>query len=68
MVPAKFMVGDVDTTYHTPGIQEYIHKGGFKNYVPLLEEVVVMKGVGHFIDEEKPHEITEHIYKFIKKF
>ncbi|XP_038974442.1 epoxide hydrolase A-like isoform X2 [Phoenix dactylifera] len=67
-VPAKFIVGDVDLTYHTPGIQDYIHKVGFKSYVPLLEEVVVMKGVGHFINEEKPHEITVHIYNFIKKF
>lgn len=39
-----------------------------KKDVPLLEEVVVMEGVGHFLQEEKPHEISDHIYEFIKKF
>lgn len=67
-VPAKFIVGDLDLTYNAAGIKDYIHKGGFKKYVPLLDEVVVMKGVGHFINEEKPEEITAHIHDFIKKF
>ncbi|XP_039115089.1 epoxide hydrolase A-like [Dioscorea cayenensis subsp. rotundata] len=67
-VPTKFIVGDLDLTYHYPGIQDYIHKGGFKHDVPLLEEVVVMKGVAHFIQQEKAHEITQHILDFIKKF
>ncbi|KAH7655048.1 Soluble epoxide hydrolase protein [Dioscorea alata] len=67
-VPTKFIVGDLDLTYHYPGIQDYIHKGGFKQNVPLLEEVVVMKGVGHFIQQEEAHKITEHILDFIKKF
>ncbi|CAD5165085.1 unnamed protein product [Musa acuminata subsp. malaccensis] len=67
-VPAKFIVGDLDLTYHSPGAQDFIHKGGLKNYVPLLDEVVVMKEVGHFINEEKPTEITENICDFITKF
>ncbi|WOL06665.1 bifunctional epoxide hydrolase 2 [Canna indica] len=67
-VPVKFIVGDQDLTYHSPGTQDFIHKGGLKKYVPLLEEAVVMEGVGHFINEEKPDEITKHIYNFIKKF
>ncbi|XP_020254887.1 uncharacterized protein LOC109831841 [Asparagus officinalis] len=67
-VPTKFIVGDMDLTYHYPGIQDYIHKGGFKKSVPLLEEVVVMPGVSHWINQEKAHEVTEHILDFIKKF
>ncbi|XP_020086425.1 uncharacterized protein LOC109708907 [Ananas comosus] len=67
-VPTKFIVGDLDLTYHIPGIQDFINKGGLKKYVPNLDEVVVMKGVGHFINEEKPNEITEHISSFFKKF
>uniref|UniRef100_A0A0E0PJY9 soluble epoxide hydrolase n=1 Tax=Oryza rufipogon TaxID=4529 RepID=A0A0E0PJY9_ORYRU len=66
-VPVKFIVGDLDLTYHTPGIQDFIHKGGFKKYVPLLDDVVVMKGVGHFINEEKPKEVSEHVISFIRK-
>jgi pimeloyl-ACP methyl ester carboxylesterase len=67
-VPVKFIVGDQDITYNFPGVQEYIHNGGFKRDVPFLQEVVVMEGVGHFINQEKPQEINAHIYDFIKKF
>ncbi|KAK3140396.1 hypothetical protein QOZ80_5AG0400320 [Eleusine coracana subsp. coracana] len=67
-VPVKFIIGDIDLTYHTPGIQDFIHKGGFKKFVPLLDDVVVMKDVGHFINEEKPEEVSDHIISFIKKF
>ncbi|XP_021280275.1 LOW QUALITY PROTEIN: uncharacterized protein LOC110413678 [Herrania umbratica] len=67
-VPVKFIVGDLDITYHNPGAKEYIHNGGFKKDVPFLQEVVVMEGVAHFINQEKPEEISRHIYDFIKKF
>ncbi|RWV79361.1 hypothetical protein GW17_00059516 [Ensete ventricosum] len=67
-VPTKFIVGDLDLAYHYPGIQDYLHRGGFKQDVPMLEEVVVMEGVAHFINQEKSHEITDHIYHFIRKF
>ncbi|KAF3673876.1 hypothetical protein BC332_07057 [Capsicum chinense] len=67
-VPTKFIVGDLDITYHVPGIKEYIHNGGFKKEVPNLQEVVVMEGVAHFINQEKPDEISAHIYDFIQKF
>lgn len=67
-VPTKFIVGDLDLTYHTAGIQDFIHKGGLKKFVPLLDDVVVMKDVGHFINEEKPEEVSAHILSFIQKF
>ncbi|OMO81968.1 Alpha/beta hydrolase-1 [Corchorus olitorius] len=67
-VPVKFIVGDLDITYHTPGVKEYIRNGDFKRDVPFLQEVVVMEGVAHFLNQEKPEEISMHIYDFIKKF
>ncbi|KAJ7972984.1 Epoxide hydrolase 2 [Quillaja saponaria] len=67
-VPVKFIIGDLDITYNTPGVKEFIHKGGFKKHVPFLQELVVMEGVAHFINQEKPEEINGHIYDFIKKF
>ncbi|KAK8279678.1 hypothetical protein V6Z12_D09G127500 [Gossypium hirsutum] len=36
--------------------------------VPMLEEVVVMEGVGHFIHMEKPDEINNLIYDFFHQF
>nr|CAD1817075.1 unnamed protein product [Ananas comosus var. bracteatus] len=67
-VPTKFIVGDLDPTYHYPGIQDYLHNGGFKSDVPSLEEVVVLEGVGHFIQQERAQQVTDHIHNFIKKF
>ncbi|XP_061994051.1 uncharacterized protein LOC133711990 [Rosa rugosa] len=68
-VPVKFIVGDQDLVYNSLGAKDFIHNGEFKKYVPLLEEeVVVMEGVAHFINQEKADEISEHIHDFIKKF
>ncbi|XP_076894062.1 epoxide hydrolase 1-like [Bidens hawaiensis] len=67
-VPMKFIIGDLDLTYSFPGTKEYINGGGFKKTVPGLEEVVVMEGVAHFINQEKPQEINNHILDFIKKY
>ncbi|KAL5227487.1 hypothetical protein ABZP36_015752 [Zizania latifolia] len=67
-VPTKFIVGDLDLTYNTPGVKDYIHNGGFKANVPNLEDVVVMEGVGHFINQEKPNEVSDHIWGFFSKF
>ncbi|KAI7991062.1 Epoxide hydrolase A [Camellia lanceoleosa] len=67
-VPVKFIVGDLDITYNIPGVKDYINNGGFKKDVPLLDEVIVMEGVGHFINQEMPEETSAHIYDFIQKF
>ncbi|KAJ4955455.1 hypothetical protein NE237_012238 [Protea cynaroides] len=67
-VPVKYIVGDLDLTYNSPGAKNYIHGGGFKRNVPFLQDLVVMEGVGHFINEEKSDEINTHILDFIKTF
>ncbi|KAF7034015.1 hypothetical protein CFC21_045072, partial [Triticum aestivum] len=67
-VPTKYIVGDGDITYNFEGIQDYIHGGGFKEDVPLLDEVVIIPGAGHFIQQERAQEVNNHIYDFIIKF
>ncbi|KAG8369909.1 hypothetical protein BUALT_Bualt14G0062400 [Buddleja alternifolia] len=67
-VPAKFIIGEFDLTYHIQGMKDYIHKGGFKKFVPLLQETIVMEGAAHFINQERPDEINQHIYDFLKQF
>ncbi|XP_058203181.1 uncharacterized protein LOC131317651 isoform X1 [Rhododendron vialii] len=67
-VPTKFIVGDLDLVYNIPGVKEYIQGGGFKKDVPLLDEVVIMEGVAHFLNQEKPDEINQHILEYLKKF
>ncbi|KAH6808677.1 alpha/beta-Hydrolases superfamily protein [Perilla frutescens var. frutescens] len=67
-VPAKYVVGEFDLAYYMPGTQDFIHKGGFKKLVPLLEDVVVIEGAAHFVNQEKPDEINQHILAFLKQF
>ncbi|GMN23305.1 hypothetical protein TIFTF001_040433 [Ficus carica] len=67
-VPTKFIVGDEDSTYHSPGVKQYVESGGFKKVVPALQEVVIIEEAAHFINQAKPEEISAHIYDFIKKF
>ncbi|XP_062082747.1 uncharacterized protein LOC133789051 [Humulus lupulus] len=67
-VPAKFIVGDLDHPFNLPGMKDYVLNGGFKKDVPLLEEVVIIQDVPHFINQARPDEISDHIYEFIKKF
>ncbi|CAH8276482.1 unnamed protein product [Arabidopsis lyrata] len=67
-VPVKFIVGDQDLTYNSPGAKEYINGGGFNRDVPLLDETVVIKALGHFLHEENPDVINQHIHSFFHKF
>lgn len=67
-VPAKYIVGDRDLVYTTPGIKNYVHGGGLKKTFPFLEEIVVMEGVHHFIQQEKANEISRYILDFLRKF
>nr|XP_043606791.1 epoxide hydrolase A-like [Erigeron canadensis] len=67
-VPVKFVVGELDLVYSIPGVKEYIHNGGFHKYVPMLEEVVVIKGAAHFITQEVPDKVNKNIYDFLQKF
>lgn len=67
-VPVSFMVGDLDMVYTTPGVKEYVHGGGFKKDVPLLEECKVVENCGHFINQERPQEVNQFIHHFINKF
>ncbi|GAB4851309.1 hypothetical protein Ancab_030604 [Ancistrocladus abbreviatus] len=67
-VPVKLVVGDLDLSYHMLMAKEYIHSGRMKKDVPFLQEVVILEGVGHFLQQEKADEISKHIYGFIQNF
>lgn len=67
-VPTTFVVGDIDLTYNYPGVKDYLLKGGMKKLVPLLEDVVVVEGAGHFIQQERSEDITNLILDFFQKF
>ncbi|XP_021770670.1 uncharacterized protein LOC110734833 [Chenopodium quinoa] len=57
-VPVKFIVGELDLAYLKPGVKEYVQGGGMKNNVSLLQDVVILEGVAHFLQQEKPDLIS----------
>ena len=67
-VPVKFVLGELDITYNFPHVKDYIHKGGFKKDVPLLDDVIVMEKTAHFINQERPEEISNIILEYFGKF
>ncbi|KAK9062018.1 hypothetical protein SSX86_019202 [Deinandra increscens subsp. villosa] len=67
-VPVIYVAGDKDPVYTTPGAKTYVHGSGFKTDVPLLRDIVVLEGVAHFLNQEKPQKINDIILGFIKNF
>ncbi|GMH20449.1 hypothetical protein Nepgr_022290 [Nepenthes gracilis] len=67
-VPVKFIVGDQDPCISFPGVKAYLEDGGFASDVPLLQDVVVIEGAGHFINQEKAEEISRHVLDFFQNF
>lgn len=66
-VPAKLIVGDKDIGFDCWGTEKYIKSDEFKKLVPGVE-VVVLEGGHHFIHQEKPLEVSNHILSFLRKF
>ncbi|KAL5783862.1 hypothetical protein ACOSP7_008891 [Xanthoceras sorbifolium] len=74
-LPAWFSKEDLDyyaakfnKSGFTGGIKEYVDSGDFKKDVPLLEEIVGMEDVGHFINQERAEQVNTLIYDSINKF
>lgn len=63
-VPAKYITGELDLVYNNKGSKEYVQNGGLKKNVPLLDEIVVIEGAAHFVNEERPDEINKLIHHF----
>eukprot|EP00250_Pteridium_aquilinum_P016701 c23243_g1_i2 orf=135-1064(-) len=68
MVPTIYIVGDKDLVYDFHGAKNYIHGGGLAADVPNLKETIVLEGVHHFLQLEKPEVVNDHILRFFKDF
>jgi pimeloyl-ACP methyl ester carboxylesterase len=62
-VPALFMVGERDLVYHFPGAHRAVSR--LTELHPRMREPVVLPGCGHWIQQERPAEVTEALLEFL---
>jgi pimeloyl-ACP methyl ester carboxylesterase len=64
-VPALYVVGDRDPVYRFPGMDQLIP--GLKQFVPLLRETIVLKGCGHWTQQERAKDVNNALLEFLKQ-
>jgi pimeloyl-ACP methyl ester carboxylesterase len=62
-IPALFMIGERDTGLSIPGMDQII--AGMPALVPDLRGSHVISEAGHWLQQERPHEVSETILKFL---
>ncbi|TCL71189.1 alpha/beta hydrolase [Rhizobium sp. BK251] len=64
-VPALFMIGERDTGLSIPGMDQII--AGMSDLVPRLHGSHVLPEAGHWLQQERPREVSELILQFLKQ-
>ena len=64
-VPALYVVGDRDPVYRFPGMDQLIPN--LKLFVPLLRETIVLKGCGHWTQQERAKDVNNALLEFLKQ-
>lgn len=63
-VPALYVVGDRDGVFHAPEAQAML--AGPTASVPHLRPAVLLKGAGHWAQQERPGEVTDALIRFVR--
>jgi pimeloyl-ACP methyl ester carboxylesterase len=63
-VPALYVVGDRDLVLAFRGMDSVI--AGLSQSVPLLQQTVLLRGCGHWTQQERPKEVNSAIIGFLK--
>ncbi|KAK6919036.1 Alpha/beta hydrolase fold-1 [Dillenia turbinata] len=63
---AMLIMGEKDYVIKFPGMEDYIRSGKVKEAVPNLEVIFMPEG-SHFVHEQFPEELNQHILTFLKK-
>jgi pimeloyl-ACP methyl ester carboxylesterase len=62
--PALFICGENDPLLQLPGSRESI--AGMQQVVPNLQATVMLPGVGHWTQQERPKEVTAAMLEFLR--
>jgi pimeloyl-ACP methyl ester carboxylesterase len=63
-VPALYIAGDHDLVVAFPGAAEHI--ASMKQFVPLLRDIQMLPGCGHWTQQERPAEVSAAIIEFLR--
>lgn len=63
-IPALYVVGERDVGLSIPGMRQIISE--MPCLVPLLRQPIILPGCGHWIQQEKPQEVSSAIISFIR--
>ena len=63
-VPALFMAGDRDLVVSFGGMSELI--ANLQTFVPQLRRTVMLKGCGHWTQQERAAEVNAAILEFLQ--
>jgi pimeloyl-ACP methyl ester carboxylesterase len=63
-VPALFIAGDRDLVLASPGARERLPR--LRDYAPQLREPVVLRGCGHWTQQERPEQVSSAMIDFIR--
>lgn len=61
--PALFIAGSRDPVLHSPIAAGAVQS--MQQYVPNLREAVMIQGAGHWIQQERPNEVTQRLVRFL---
>ena len=63
-VPTLYIVGDRDLVYRFPGMDALI--ANLKSFVPKLDKTVLLKGCGHWTQQERAVDVSAEIIRFLR--
>lgn len=63
-VPALFLVGQRDVGLHLPGMRDII--AAMPRLVPQLRPPVELVGAGHWLQQERPTDVTAALVEFLR--
>jgi pimeloyl-ACP methyl ester carboxylesterase len=64
-VPALYVAGDRDLVVAFPGMDQLI--ANLSRFVPDLRGTSILRGCGHWTQQERPGQVTDAILSFLKK-
>ena len=63
-MPALYVAGERDLVVNIPGTRELLPR--MREYIPLLREVLLLPGCGHWTQQERPAEVSEAMIAFLR--